>query len=124
MVQLQTKLKVIDNSGANVAKCIKVLGGLNKKTIKTGDLLLISIKSLRKKKKKNSKVKKGEVFKAMLVRANRKVSSKNGLFINYFENSVVILTNKNTPISTRVKGLIEKKLKVYPKLVSIAEGLV
>jgi large subunit ribosomal protein L14 len=68
MIQQETILKVIDNSGAKTVKCIKVLGGFKKKYAKLGDIIVVSIQQLRSKAKKTSKVKKGEVYKALILK--------------------------------------------------------
>lgn len=124
MIQLQTVLKVSDNSGGRTVKCIKVLGGFKRKAAKVGDIILVSVKSLRKKKRINSKVKKGEVYKAVVVRSKIKQRRKNGVLIKSFENSVSILNKKNVPLATRIKGLIDRKLRSNLKLVSISDGLI
>ena len=72
MIQQQTILKVADNSGAKNLKCIKVLGGYKKKIARAGDLIVVSIKELRNKSKKLSKVKKGEVYKALVLKTKTK----------------------------------------------------
>jgi large subunit ribosomal protein L14 len=72
MVQLQTILQVADNSGAKTVKCIKILGGYKKKYAKLGDLIVVSVQELRNKSKLTSKVKKGEVFKALILRTKKK----------------------------------------------------
>lgn len=80
MIQSQTSLKVIDNSGAKVVNCIKVLGGLKKKTATIGDIIIVSIKELRNKNKLISKVKKGNIYKAVIIRIKKKYYRKDGSF--------------------------------------------
>jgi Ribosomal protein L14 len=81
MIQQQTILKVSDNSGAKSAKCIKVLGGFKKQFAKLGNVIIVSIKELRNKSRKTSKVKKGEVYKALIIKTKAKQTSKDGSVI-------------------------------------------
>jgi len=124
MIQLQTILNVSDNSGAKTAKCIKVFGGFKKKTANIGDIVLVSIQKLRNKIKLKSKVKKGEVYKAIVIRVKNKTLQKNGVSFKYFENSVSILNKQSIPLATRIKGPVQKILKTNPKIVSISDGLI
>ena len=78
MIQQQTVLKVSDNSGAKNVKCIKVLGGYKKKTAHLGNTIIVSIQSLRNKSKKTSKVKKGEIYHAVIIKTKTKYSNKDG----------------------------------------------
>ena len=89
MIQQQTILKVSDNSGAKIVKCIKVLGGSKKKYAKLGDIIIVSIKQLRNKSKKTSKVKKKEIYQALIIRTKTKHFKKDGSQINFMENAVV-----------------------------------
>ena len=111
MIQQQTILKVADNSGAKTVKCIKVLGGVKKKIAKLGDIIIVSIKTLRNKSKFTSKVNKGEIYKALIVRTKKKYVIKNGFTINFNENSVSLLNKQNKPIGTRILGPLSKRLK-------------
>ena len=126
MIQQQTILKVADNSGAKTVKCIKVLGGFKKKTAKLGDTIIISVQSLRNKAKYTSKVSKGEVYKALIVRTKKKYLIKDGFTINFFENSVSLLNKQNKPIGTRILGPLTKKLKKkkFNKLINISPGFI
>jgi large subunit ribosomal protein L14 len=81
MIQQQTILKVSDNSGAKTVKCIKVLGGFKKKFAKLGNTIVVSIQELRNKSRKTSKVKKGEVFKALIIKTKSKQQNKDGSII-------------------------------------------
>ena len=83
MIQQQTILKVADNSGAKIVQCIKVLGGYKKKYANLGDIIVVSVKQLRNRSKLTSKVKKGEVYKALIIRTNTKKKEK-GWFIYFF----------------------------------------
>ena len=111
MIQKQTILKVIDNSGAKTVKCIQILGGYKKKTIKLGSLLVISVQELRNRLKKTSKIKKKNIYKAIILRMKKKTLIKNGIRISFSKNSVALVDNKIEPIGTRIIGPISKKLK-------------
>lgn len=126
MIQQQTILKVSDNSGAKTAKCIKVLGGFKKKYAKLGDIIIVSIQKLRNKSKNTSKVKKGEVYKALIIRTKTKHVKKDGTQIWFNENSVTLINKQENPISTRIIGPISKvlKKKQFQKILSISPGLI
>jgi large subunit ribosomal protein L14 len=126
MIQHHTLLKVSDNSGAKIVKCIKVLGGFKKQFAKLGDTIVVSIQNLRNKSKKTSKVKKKEVYKALIIRTKTGIKRKDGSVINFQENSVVLLNNLGKPIGTRIIGPIPKALKKqkFQKLFSMSTGLV
>ena len=104
MIQQQTVLNVSDNSGAKLVKCIKVLGGSKKKNAKTGDIIVVSVLKLRNKSKKTSKVKKGEVLKALVIRTKFKKLKADGSFMWFRNNSVSLLNKQNKPIASRVLG--------------------
>ncbi|KAI2504861.1 large subunit ribosomal protein L14 (mitochondrion) [Fragilaria crotonensis] len=80
MIQQQTILKVSDNSGAKIAKCIKVLGGFKKRFACAGDIIVVVISHLRNKSKKTSKVKKGGIYKALILRTKNRVKNKEETF--------------------------------------------
>lgn len=126
MIQSQTILKVSDNSGAKTVRCIKILGGFKKKYAKLGDLIIVSVQNLRNNSKKTSKVRKGEVYKALIVRTKITQQKKDGSKINFIENSVVLMNKQENPISTRIIGPIPKllKKKKFQKFISISPGLV
>lgn len=126
MVQVGTILNVVDNSGARKACCIKVLSGYKKRYAMIGDLIVVSIKNLRTKRKLTSKVKKGEVYKALVVRtiSNQKHFSEDS--INFFENSIVLLNKQNKFVGTRVFGSLPTSFRFtkYLKLISLSSGLI
>ena len=111
MIQSQTILKVSDNSGAKTVKCIKILGGFKKKYARLGDTIIVSIQKLRNKSKKTSKVKKGEVYKALIVKTKTAYKKKDGSFIKFTENAVVLMNKQENPLSTRIIGPLPKLLK-------------
>jgi len=123
MIQTQTILKVVDNSGAKTAKCIKVLGGFKRKYAVVGNTIIVSIQNLRNKSKLNAKVKKKEVYKALIVRTKTNYKSKNGFKTKFNENSVVLLNKQNNPIGTRFSGAIAKML-INPKFLSLTSGTI
>ena len=123
MIQQQTVLKVSDNSGAKLVRCIKVLGGFKRKTAKLGDIIIVSVLKLRNKFKSNSKVKKGEVYKALIIRTKFGYNRKNNL-IYFNENCVCLLNKQDKLISTRIFGPIPKELKKKVMLSSVSSGFI
>lgn len=126
MIQQQTILNVLDNSGAKKVKCIKVLGGYKKKNSLLGDTIVVSIKELRNKSKKTSKVKKGEVHKALILKTKAKSFNKDGSCFFFDSNSVCLITKQAKPIGSRILGPIPKKFKKgkYLKFSNISTGTV
>lgn len=118
MIQTQTILLVADNSGAKKVMCIKVLGGSKKRFAKIGDLIKVSVKDVIP----NGKIKKGEVLDAVVVRTKKGISRKDGSFIKFDSNAVVLLNNKGQPLGTRIFGPLTRELKSekYMKLISLA----
>jgi len=125
MIQHGSRFKVVDNSGAKIAYCIKVSSGYKRRYAKIGDIITVSIKDLRLKRRAFSKIKKGEIYKAIIIRTKSKIKKFSGDFFSYFENSVVLLNKKKKFIGTRVFGSIPKILRYtkYLKLVSLSNGL-
>lgn len=126
MIQQQTLLKVADNSGAKTVKCIKLLGGFKRKFAYTGDIIIVSVQQLRNKLKTTSKVQKGEVYRALIIRTKTKIKKKDNTYTFFNENSVSLLNKQNNPMATRIVGPISKKLKKnkYQKFISISSGLI
>jgi len=126
MIQEQTILKVADNSGAKVVKCIRIPKGFKRKYATLGDTVTISIKSLRNKSKKTSKVLKGEIYKAVILRIKKKYKTKTGIYSNFNGNYVCLLNKQNKPIATRILGPISKilKRKNFIKLINISGGFI
>lgn len=125
MIQHHTILKVSDNSGAKTVKCIKVLGGFKRKFALIGDIIVVSVQQLRNQSKKNSKIKKKEIYKALIIRTKTKVKKKDGSIINFKENAVVLLNKQTKPIGTRIIGPIPKILKKnFYKFLSLSTGLI
>ena len=126
MIQQQTILKVSDNSGANTVKCIKVLGGFKKKFAKLGNTIVVSIQELRNKSRKTSKVKKGEIFKALIIKTKSKQQNKDGSIIFFDNNSVSLINKQGKPLASRLIGPVPKSLKKgkYSKFANISLGTV
>jgi large subunit ribosomal protein L14 len=126
MIQQQTILKVADNSGAKTVKCIKVLGGFKKRYSRLGDIIVVSVQQLRNKSKKTSKVLKGGVFRALVIRTKTQYKKKDGSSFALNENSVTLINKQGNPIGTRILGPIPKilKKKKFMKFVSLSIGLI
>ena len=122
MIQQETRLNGADNTGAKQVLCIKVLGGSRKRYAKVGDLIVITVK----KTIPNSNVKKGEVRKAVVVRTNKESKRKDGSYIRFDDNAVVIIDNQNEPAGTRVFGPVARELreKKYMKILSLAPEVI
>jgi large subunit ribosomal protein L14 len=118
MIQMQTHLKVADNSGAKEVECIKVIGGSKRRTASVGDIIVVSIKEALP----NSKVKKGDVAKAVIVRTIHKVRRVDGSYIRFDDNSAVLIKADKEPIGTRIFGPVARELraKQFVKIISLA----
>ena len=125
MIQQRSVLKVVDNSGAKIVRCIKVLGGFKKQYASLGDIIVVSVQQLRNKSKKTSKVLKGHVFRALVVRTKMNNKKKDGSFFLLQENSVILINKQGNPIGTRVVGPLSKilKKKKLTKFISLSRGL-
>jgi large subunit ribosomal protein L14 len=118
MVQTTTTLDVADNSGAKKLMCIRVLGGTRRKYASLGDVIVVSIKEAIA----NSKVKKGEVARAVIVRTKKEVSRQDGSYIRFDSNSAVLVDKDNEPIGTRIFGPVARELRAkrFMKIISLA----
>jgi large subunit ribosomal protein L14 len=118
MIQMQTKLDVADNSGGLRAVCIKVLGGSKRRYAGIGDVIKVSIKEASPR----AKVKKGDVYDAVVVRTASGVRRNDGSLIRFDKNAVVILNQKLEPVGTRIFGPVTRELrnKQFMKIVSLA----
>jgi len=126
MIQHQSLLKVADNSGAKTVKCIKVLGGYKRKLAYSGNVIIVSVQNLRNKFKSTSKVKKGDVYSAVILRLKKKAVRKDGSTLVTNENSVALINKLNQPLSTRVFGPISKELRgqKFMKIASLSPGFI
>jgi large subunit ribosomal protein L14 len=113
-----TVLAVADNSGAKRLGCIKVLGGSRRRYASIGDIIVVSIKEAIPR----SKVKKGDVKKAVVVRTKKEIKRKDGSTIKFDENSAVLINDQGEPIGTRIFGPVARELraKKYVKIISLA----
>jgi large subunit ribosomal protein L14 len=118
MIQMQTVLTVADNSGAKKLRCIKVLGGSKRKYAGVGDIIVCSVKEAMP----NSKVKKGEVVRAVVVRTAKEVNRPDGSYIRFDGNSAVVVSAAGEPVGTRIFGPVARELraKKFMKIVSLA----
>lgn len=118
MIQMQSKLKVADNSGAKVIQCIKVLGGSKRRTAGIGDIIVVSVKNALP----NSKVKKGDKARAVIVRTAHQIRRVDGTTLRFDENSAVLINNNKEPIGTRIFGPVARELRAknFLKIVSMA----
>jgi large subunit ribosomal protein L14 len=118
MIQVQTVLDVADNSGAKVVQCIKVLGGSRRRYAQLGDVIVVSIKEALP----DSKVKKGETARAVVVRTKREWRRPDGSYIKFDSNSAVMLGAQSEPMGTRIFGPVARELrnKKFMKIVSLA----
>lgn len=116
MIQQQTILKVTDNSGAKTVKCIKVLNGFKRRFAILGDTIIVSIQKLRNKARLASKVRKGEVHKAIIIRTKKKTMKKDGTSIFFQSNAVSLINKQGKPIASRVIGPLPKVLKKRKKI--------
>jgi large subunit ribosomal protein L14 len=118
MIQMQSVLDVADNSGAKKVMCIKVLGGSKRRYASVGDVIVVSVKEALP----NSKVRKGEVHKAVIVRTAKELGRVDGTYIRFDGNSAVLINNQGEPVGTRIFGPVARELraKQYMKIVSLA----
>jgi len=118
MIQVQTELKVADNTGARRVECIKVLGGSKRRYASIGDKIVVSIKDAIP----NGKVKKGSVHKAVIVRTKYSIHRSDGSNVKFDNNAVVIIDDKDEPLGTRIFGPVtrELRLKGQTKIISLA----
>ena len=122
MIQAETVLGVADNSGARKVLCIKVLGGSRKRYAQIGDVIKVTIKDAIPR----GKVKKGDVYNALVVRTKKGVRRPDGTQIRFDGNAAVLLDNKREPIGTRVFGPVTRELRAinYLKIISLAPEVI
>lgn len=118
MIQMQTNLDVADNSGAKKVMCIKVLGGSHRRYAAIGDIIKVSIKDSLPR----GKVKKGQVYNALVVRTKKGVRRADGSVIRFDGNAAVILNNQLQPLGTRIFGPVTRELRneKFMKIISLA----
>ena len=118
MIQAESKLQVADNSGARRVLCVKVLGGSQRRYASIGDIIVVSVKEALP----NSKVKKKQLHKAVIVRTCKEISRPDGTYIRFDDNSCVLLDQNKEPIGTRIFGPVARELRAkrFMKIVSLA----
>ena len=118
MIQVQTHLNVADNSGAKRVQCIRILGGTRRRYAEIGDVIVVSVKEAIP----NSKVKKGEVLKAVVVRTKKEIRRPDGSHIRFDDNSAVLINAQREPIGTRIFGPVARELRAhrFMKIISLA----
>jgi large subunit ribosomal protein L14 len=131
MIQQETILQVADNSGAKTVKCIKILGGYKKKYAISGDIIVVSVQQLRNKSRSTSKVTKGQLYKALVIRTKKEIKKKDGNITRFFKktknaNSAVLINKKGTPVASRITEPLSQKLrkKQFFKFISMSSGLI
>ena len=118
MIQMTTVLNVADNSGAKKVFCIKVLGGTRRRYATIGDVIVVSVKEAMP----GSKVKKGEVVKAVIVRTAKEIYRPDGSYLKFDDNSAVLVGQFNEPLGTRIFGPVARELRArkFMKIISLA----
>lgn len=122
MIQMQTRLKIADNSGAKEVMFIRARGGGVGKIARVGDVFSGTVKAA----EPNSKIKKGTVVKAVVVRSKKETRRKDGSYIRFSDNAAVIIDNQGEPVGTRVFGPVARELreKKFMKIVSLAPEVI
>jgi len=118
MVQVESVLDVADNSGARRVRCIRVLGGTGRRYASVGDEIIVSVREALP----NTKVKKGDVMRAVVVRTAKEIGRPDGSYIRFDTNSAVLLDNQREPLGTRIFGPVARELRAkrFMKLISLA----
>ena len=118
MIQHETELHVADNSGARLIRCIKVLGGSKRRTAAVGDIIVVSVREAIPR----GRVRKGEIYKAVVVRTSFPVHRSDGTVIRFDGNAAVLLNPQGEPIGTRIFGPVTRELRArnFMKIVSLA----
>jgi large subunit ribosomal protein L14 len=122
MIQMQSNLEVADNSGARRVQCIKVLGGSGRMIAGVGDVIVISVKEAIPR----GKVKKGDVYRAVIVRTASEIRRPDGSAIRFDKNAAVLLNKQNEPIGTRIFGPVTRELRSrnFMKIISLAPEVI
>ena len=118
MIQMQTMVDVADNTGAKQAQVIKVLGGSKRRYASVGDVIVVSVKEAMP----NSRVKKGDVVRAVIVRTAKEIRRPDGSYIKFDDNSAVLINQQKEPIGTRIFGPVARELRAknFMKIISLA----
>jgi large subunit ribosomal protein L14 len=118
VIQAESVLQVADNSGARKVACVKVLGGSRRRYASVGDIIVVSVKEALP----NSRVKKKQLHKAVIVRTKKELSRPDGSYIRFDDNSVVLVDDAKEPIGTRIFGPVARELRAkrFMRIVSLA----
>lgn len=118
MIQVESRLEVADNSGAKEVACIKVPGGSKRRYASVGDIIIVSVKNAMP----HSKVKKGDVMNAVIVRTKKEVRRADGSYIRFDNNAAVLLSKQGEPVGTRIFGPVARELRAknFMKIISLA----
>ncbi|MBI3992092.1 MAG: 50S ribosomal protein L14 [Candidatus Lambdaproteobacteria bacterium] len=118
MIQMQTRLRVADNTGARELMCIKVLGGSKRRYATIGDVIVASVKDAAP----NSRIRAGEVVRAVVVRTAKEIGRPDGSYIRFDENAAVLIDSKKEPLGTRIFGPVGRELRAraFIKIISLA----
>ena len=118
MIQVQTQMTVADNSGAKKVSCIRVLGGTRRRYARVGDIIIVAVKEAIP----HSKVKKGDVMRAVVVRTVKETRRADGSYIRFDDNSAVLINPQGDPIGTRIFGPVARELRAkrFMKIISLA----
>ncbi len=118
MIQVQSKLTVVDNSGAKRVQCIKIMGGSYRRYARIGDIIVVSVKEALPE----SNIKKGTVAKAVVVRTKKETRRPDGSYIKFDQNAVVLINAEGDPVGTRIFGPVARELrwKEFMKIISLA----
>ncbi|MFA4903876.1 MAG: 50S ribosomal protein L14 [Desulfobaccales bacterium] len=118
MIQVQTQMTVADNSGAKKVSCIRVLGGTRRRYAGVGDIVIVAVKEALP----HSKVKKGDVMRAVVVRTVKETARPDGSYIKFDDNSAVLINPQGDPIGTRIFGPVARELRAkrFMKIISLA----
>ena len=118
MIQVQTQMTVADNSGAKKVSCIRVLGGTRRRYARVGDIVIVSVKEALP----HSKVKKGDVMRAVVVRTVKETRRPDGSYIKFDDNSAVLINPQGDPIGTSIFGPVARELRAkrFMKIISLA----
>jgi len=118
MIQMQTNLGVADNSGARRVQCIKVLGGSKRKAAAVGDTIMVSVKEAIPR----GRVKKGDIYPAVIVRTAKEIRRDDGTSIRFDSNAAVLVNREGEPVGTRIFGPVTRELRArnHMKIISLA----
>ncbi|MGB8990560.1 MAG: 50S ribosomal protein L14 [Desulfobaccales bacterium] len=118
MIQVHTQMTVADNSGAKKVSCIRVLGGTRRRYARVGDIIVVAVKEALP----HSKVKKGDVMRAVVVRTVKETRRSDGSYIKFDDNSAVLINPQGDPIGTRIFGPVARELRAkrFMKIISLA----